>query len=123
MSAAVIIPWWGWIAIWGSLMLVMLGLFAWWLFRKAMVTLEHLGELTEATAILDGADDTPTSRAVPAVLLDLKVVRAHRVARVARRDQRRWERRERRMARARRITTADASRQHLPATWYRGNAE
>jgi hypothetical protein len=120
MSPADVIPWWGWIAIWGGLvvaLVAMLALFAWWLFRKSMVVLDDLDELADIASRLDAADDTPPQRVRPAVLLELKAVRAHRTSRVIRRDDRRTERRERRMARARRITTVDASQQRWPDGW------
>ena len=62
MNATVLIPWWGWIAIWGGLALALVGmlaLFAWWLFRKGMVVLDDLDDLADITAKLDDADDTP----------------------------------------------------------------
>jgi hypothetical protein len=122
-AAADVIPWWGWIAIWGGLVLAlvaMLVLFAWWLFRKAMVVLDDLADLGDVTSALDDVDDTPPRRARPAVLDDLATVRAAREARVARRDVRRSDRRDRRMARARRITSVDASTTRWPEDWYPG---
>ena len=123
MSAADVIPWWGWIAIWGGLVLALvavLGLFAWWLFRKGMVVLDNLDDLYDVTARLDEADDTPPPRARPAVLDDLHAVRAARAARVARRNARRSDRYDRRMARAKRITRVDATTVRWPQDWYQG---
>jgi hypothetical protein len=121
MSGTDVVPWWGWIAIWGGLVLALaalLALLAWWLFRKAMVVLDDLGELTDLTAVLDGVDDTPPPRARPAVLDDLKAVRAAREARITRRTARREARHDRRMARAHRITTVGASTVRWPDDWY-----
>ena len=121
MSAADVIPWWGWIAIWGGLVLAlvaMLALFAWWLFRKGMVVLDNIDDLYDVTAKLDEADETPPKRGRPAVLNDLRDVRAARAARVARRNSRRADRYDRRMARAKRITTVDASTVRWPSDWY-----
>jgi hypothetical protein len=115
-----VIAWWGWIAIWGGLVLAlvaMLVLFAWWLFRKAMVVLDDLADLSDVTSVLDGVDDAPPARARPAVLDDLATVRAARKGRVERRHARRADRHDRRMARARRITSVDASREQWPPDW------
>ena len=121
MIAVDVIPWWGWIAIWGGLVLAlagMLALFARWLFRKGMVVLDDLDDLYGVTEKLGEADDTPPQRARPAVLDDLRAVRAARAARVSRRDHRRSERYDRRMARAKRITAVDASTIQWPQDWY-----
>ena len=123
MNAADVIPWWGWIAIWVGLVLVlvaMLALFGWWLFRKGMVVLDDLEDLADITARLEEVNDIPPPRARPAVLDDLRDVRAARAARVARRNTRRSNRYDRRMARAKRITTVDATTVRWPQDWYRG---
>ena len=114
------IPWWGWIAIWSGLVLVLaatLVLFGWWLFRKAMRLLDDVGGLAEKTELLN-FDDSELPRQTRAVLADLRVIRAREDARRSHRARRRGERHRRRMDRARRITSADASQQQWPADWY-----
>ena len=114
------IQWWGWLLIWTGLvlaLLVMVALFAWWLFRKAMRLLDDAAELADTAAILE-VDDPELPRPVIAVLADLRDIRAREEARKSHRARRRSERHARRMARARRITTLDASKQQWPAEWY-----
>ena len=115
------IPWWAWIAIWGGLvlaLLVMLGLFAWWLFRKSLRLLDDLADLAERSAVLD-IEQPELARPAIAILQQASEIRAREDARRYHRHERRRVRRERRMARARRITTVDASTQQWPADWYR----
>lgn len=114
------IAWWGWIAIWGGLVLAlvaMLALFAWWLFRKALRLLDDVGELAGRAEIL-AIDDAVLDKPTIAVLADLRDIRAREDARRAHRTTRRRDRRENRLARARRITKLDASQQQWPADWY-----
>lgn len=114
-------PWWSWIAIWGSLVLalvIMLGLCAWWLFRKFLILLDDVSELAGTAAILD-AGEYEHVRPALAVLQQLGEVRDREEARRAHRAARRNDRHERRMTRARRISSVDASDQQWPADWYR----
>ena len=120
MTDAVVIAWWGWLVIWSALvlaLLVMLGAFAWVLFRKGLGVLDAVGELAESTAVLEAEERalTPPQRAI---LADLRDIRAREAARRFRRAERRRLRLDRRLARARRITTLDASRHPWPADWY-----
>jgi hypothetical protein len=115
-----LIPWWGWLLIWTGLvlaLLVTLGLLLWWLFRKAMRLLDDVDELAGTAEIL-AVDDVELPRPAIAVLADLRDIRAREEARKAHRARRRSDRYQRRMARARRITSADASARQWPADWY-----
>jgi len=114
------IHWWGWILIWAGLvlaLLVVLALTGWWLFRKALRLLDDVSGLAEKAEILD-IDDVELPKQTIAVLADLREIRAREDARLSHRAKRRDERHRRRMQRARRITSADASRQQWPADWY-----
>lgn len=114
-------PWWSWIAIWGGLVLalvVMLGLFAWWLFRKFLVLVDDVADLAGTTAVLD-AGDYEHARPALAVLQQVRDVRDREEQRRAHRAARRHDRHERRMMRARQITSVDASRHPWPTDWYR----
>lgn len=114
-----VMPWWSWLIIWTALvlaLLAMLGLSAWWLFRKFLVLTENLGDLAGTLEVLDVEAAEPV-RAQLAILADLRDIRAREDARRFRRATRRRERHERRMARARRITRLDASQQQWPAAW------
>jgi len=113
------IAWWGWILIWTGLvlgMLVMLGLFAWWLFRKSLVALDDLSTLAEKTSILE-VDDERVPPAQRAVLLTLREVLDREDARKKHRLARKVARHDRRIARAKRISSVDASTVDWPARW------
>ena len=116
------IAWWGWIAIWGGLVITLLatiGLLLWWLFRKAMTLLD------DATALADAGfdDEAELSKPVIAVLAEMRDIRAREAARRSHRRQRRTEKHRRRMSRARTITSAEASQQQWPAAWYSPSKE
>lgn len=118
------IAWWGWILIWTSLvigMLVMLALGAWWLFRKSLVVFDDLSNLAEKTSILETEDERipPTQRAV---LLSLREVLAREDARKRHRLARKTARHDRRIARAKRISSVDASTAEWPEAWTRPRA-
>lgn len=120
MTGASEIPWWGWLTIWSVLvlgLLVMLGVFAWVLFRKGLGVLDAVSQLAESAAVLDVEEQALTAPQ-RAILADLRDIRARENARRFRRAERRRLRWERRLARARRITTLDASRHPWPADWY-----
>ena len=113
------IAWWGWIAIWGGLvvaLLVMLGLSAWWLFRKGLRVLDDVADLADTSGILE-VDDPALPQQAIAVLADARDIRAREQARRAHRANRRRMLHERRLARARRITSAEAAAQDWPADW------
>ena len=115
------IAWWGWLLIWSGLVLALLATLAlllWWLFRKAMRLLDDFGELADKAEILDGEEAADLPRPVIAVLAEMRDIRAREEARRAHRARRRNDRHQRRMARARRITSADASARRWPADWY-----
>ena len=114
------IAWWGWLIIWTSLvlaLLVMLGLFAWWLFRKFLVLTDDVGALAEKTEILD-VEETVLTKPQLAVLADMRDIRSRENARKAHRIERKRLRRETRLARARTITKLDASATQWPENWY-----
>lgn len=118
------IAWWSWILIWTGLvlgMLVMLALFAWWLFRKSLVALDDLSDLADKTSILD-VDDARVPPAQRAVLLSLREVLAREDARKRHRVARKADRRDRRMARARRITSVDVATAQWPEAWSKKQA-
>lgn len=111
--------WWVWLIIWAALglaLLAMLGLCAWWLFRKFVVLTGDLADLAETLVVLE-PDDPELARPQLAVLADIRDIRAHEEARQFRRSTGRRERHDRRIARARRITGVDALTQHWPAGW------
>lgn len=114
-------PWWSWVLIWsglGVILLVTLGLFAWWLFRKFLVLLDDLAGLADRASLLETAD-SELVRPQLAVLAEVREVQARESARRFHRTERRRLRRQSRLDRARRITSADASAIQWPADWYR----
>ena len=114
------IPWWGWLLIWLFLVLLLLGvlaLCAWRLFRKGMTLLDDLADLADRTAVLD-VDEPELARPAIAVLAQASEIRAREDARRHHRRERRRLRHDRRMARARSITRLDASRRQWPVDWY-----
>lgn len=114
-------PWWSWVLIWfglGLVLLLTLGLLAWWLFRKFLVLLDDLTELADRASLLETADPEIV-RPQLAVLAEVREVRAREDARRFRRAERRRMRRQARLDLARRITSVDASARQWPADWYR----
>jgi hypothetical protein len=105
--------WWGWLLIWGVLVLALLGmlaLFAVRLFRKVVRVFESLGDLAGKAEVLDAAEDGRGGEPPTIALLQ------KRSAVVARRDverelleDRRAARHSRRMFRARKLIDVDAS--------------
>lgn len=113
--------WWAWVLIWTGLvlaLLVMLALFAWWLFRKAMRLFDDAFELADTVAVLE-VGDGELPRQQLAVLADMREIRRREDARRAHRAERRRLRRERRLTRARRITAVDAGTVEWPSDWTR----
>jgi hypothetical protein len=114
------IEWWGWILIWTGLvlaLLVMLGLFAWWLFRKFLVLMDDVATLADKTAVID-PDDAELIKPQLAVLADMRDIRNRENARRGHRAERRRLRWQARLDRARRITRADPTQTEWPADWY-----
>jgi hypothetical protein len=114
------IAWWGWLAIWGGLSLVlvaMLALFAWWLFRKFLTLMDDLGDLAETAELLKPDDVTPV-RPELAVLAAYRDVYAERENQRSRASERSRIRHDKRIARAQRITRVDASMVRWPGDWY-----
>jgi hypothetical protein len=105
--------WWGWLLIWGLLVLAMLGLlalFAVRLFRKVVRVFESLGDLASKADVLDAAEDGRAGEAPTIALLQKRsVVVARRDAERELREDRRAARHSRRMFRARKLINVDAS--------------
>jgi hypothetical protein len=110
------IPWWGWLVLWASLVLVLLlvlALSGWLLFRKFVTLLDSFGRLAESTFRFDRVDTTPDKRPQNAILAPLAEVRLRRHERVARANQRRDARRRARLVRGRAIVSVDPKTIHL----------
>lgn len=113
------IEWWGWLLIWTGLVLalvVMLGLIAWWLFRKFLVLMDDVADLAEKSALLEVADIELVKPEL-AVLAEVSAIRAREDARRFRRTERRRIRRQGRLDRARAITSVDAATVEWPEGW------
>ena len=113
-------PWWSWVLIWTGLvvlLLVVLGLAAWWLFRKFLVLLDDVATLADRASLID-PPEAELVRPQLSVLAEVSAIRAREDARRAHRAQRRERRRAARWARAERIASVDASRVQWPARWY-----
>ncbi|MCU1556952.1 MAG: hypothetical protein JWN09_947 [Microbacteriaceae bacterium] len=106
-------PWWSWIIIWAGLglaLLLMLGLMAWWLFRKLMALFRELELLADRAEILETANETlAEQRFERAILLKRSEVVARREYVRSRSRERRHNRHVARLDRARTITRLDAS--------------
>lgn len=113
-------PWWSWVLIWTGLvivLLVVLGLAAWWLFRKFLTLLDDVATLADRASLIDPVD-AELIRPELAVLAEVSEVRAREDARRQHRAERKQRRHEARMARATRIGSVDASRVLWPSEWY-----
>jgi hypothetical protein len=107
-----VIPWWGWLALWASLvlaLLIVLVLSGWLLFRKFMRVMDDLDVLAAKSEVFDGATDDAPIRGPVAILEPFSEIWQRRNARRHRADERRTERRRIRLARARRIIAVDAT--------------
>ncbi|CAN5171546.1 hypothetical protein BH09ACT3_BH09ACT3_01300 [soil metagenome] len=115
------IPWWGWLLIWGGLALALLAVLAvsaWRLIRTLLGLFDDLGELAGKAELLDRAQDVADDQAV-----DLAIVLGSVELR-RRRDDLRWavrlrraERRRARLNRARALIRVDARRRE----WFPSN--
>lgn len=104
-----IIPGWAWPVIWIGLvvaLLVMLGSFAWLLFRKAMTVMDALGELADRGSVFDWEESEHVRPAI-AVLAAARDIRDREEARKRHRLDRRETRLNLRLERARSITALD----------------
>lgn len=109
MTELVVMPWWVWAVIWVGLvlaLLVMLGSFAWLLFRKAMRVMDALAELADRGSAFDVAESEHVRPAI-AVLAAARDIRNREEARKRHRLDRRESRRNARLERARAITVLD----------------
>ena len=101
------IAWWGWLLIWTALvlaMLVVLVLFAGWLFRKFLTLMNDVSELAAKSALLE-VEVSELARPEIAVLADPRDIRRW----LAHREALRRERHERRITRARAITNPEVA--------------
>lgn len=109
-------PWWSWLLIWTGLVLVLLAVLAvsaWWLFRKLIALqseLSNLGELLEQLQARAEELVAPYQPRRIAILRGLSEVETERRLLLDERAQRRLARREARLARARLLITADPMR-------------
>lgn len=114
------IAWWGWVILWSvllSALVIMLALFAYWLFRKLVVLTDAVAAIADRSSFLNIAD-VELVRPHLAVLATAEQVRDRESARTAHRAARRTGSSSERLERARRITAAEASQMKLPADWY-----
>jgi hypothetical protein len=98
-------------------MLAMLAVFAWWLFRKFLTLMDDLGDLAESAELL-APDEVEAARPVLAVLSPFRDAYAARELQRLRAAERKRIRHDKRIARARRITSLDATTVRWPAEWY-----
>ena len=113
------IAWGGWLLIWVGLvllLLIMLVLVAYVLFRKGVALMHDLSALVDKAAALD-VDMESLSKPQIAVLAEMSEIRARHEAQKGRRADLKLERHDRRMARAKRITKHDASTSQWPEGW------
>ena len=105
--------WWSWVVIWVGLALalvVMLGLMAWWLFRKLMSVFHALEALADTTQLLDAAGEAiEDQRFERAILLDKSDLLARREYVRERSAERKILRRDTRLVRARAMAKLDSS--------------
>ncbi len=105
--------WWSWVLIWSGLVLVLIGVLAWFgyaLFRKAVRTMEALEALAEQVAGLELAPEAPPlPRFRPAVFEETADV-------LLAVEQGRAERRHRRQLRRDRLVARGKLLQHAPST-------
>ena len=114
-----VMAWWGWLLLWTGLalaLLITLGLFALWLFRKFLTLVDDVADLAERSALLEVDDPVLVSPQI-AVLAEVRDIRDRERARKAHRGELRRQRHDRRMARARRITDPAASQREWPTDW------
>ena len=112
------IPWWGWLALWVSLvlaLLVVLALSAWLLFRKFVRMLDDFGHLAESTIVFDGVDSTAAERRPIAILEPYAEIVDRFSSRRQRTSLRRANRARRRIARGTAIIAVDPLTIHLIA--------
>lgn len=117
------IVWWGWVLLWLGLALILvavLALSAWLLFRKALGLADDLADLTDQLDALSAAEGQPRLGAPElAVLAESRDIRAREQERIAGRRDRRDRRQERRMSRAFEIGAVDVTETRWPDAWYR----
>ncbi len=119
MRGLVEVAGWVWPVIWIALstgLLVVLAASAWVLFHKAIGVMDALSELADRSSLLDVGEIEHVGPTI-AVLAAARDIRAREEARRTHRAERARARYERRMARARRITSLDATQRDWPADW------
>lgn|GEM_PF-1480581 len=113
------IPWWGWIAIWAGLVLLLLMVLVvitLVLFRKAMRVLSEASTMASKLDILE-PEVLELEPHDTAVLAEMERIRERYDAQRRRRESLRLHRRERRLQRARRITRLDPTTVKWPDSW------
>ncbi|MBH0115420.1 hypothetical protein I6E52_00990 [Salinibacterium sp. NG253] len=113
------IAWWGWVLIWVGLVLiliVMLGVIAWVLFRKSMVLMKDLSDVVDKTSMLD-VEAAELTKPQIAILTEMAEIRDRHEAQKRHRAELKLARHERRIARGKTITTRDASAMQWPQEW------
>jgi hypothetical protein len=90
-------------------LLIVLVLAGWLLFRKFMRVLDDFEKLADTSAILDGVTSTIPARAPAAILEPFSAVQQRRSSRAYDTRERRAEKRRARLARARSIIAVDAT--------------
>lgn len=96
-------PWWSWVLIWTGLVLMLLGMLAWFgvtLFRKVMVLADAVGALGDLVGGLDPGPVAETKRPLrPAIFEDWNELALTVDLQRTARERRRQERRDRRIVR------------------------
>ncbi len=106
-------PWWGWLLIWtglGILLLSVLVLFGWLLFRKFLGTLEAFTDLASTTVVFDGVQRAEPEERRYAVLDGPAPARVRLAQFATTRMRRRTDRRQARYDRAEGLVHADPGR-------------
>ena len=111
------IAWWGWVLIWLALVLLLLGMlafFVWRLVKRFFVVLADAEQLMAKSELLESAAEIEDRRPLNAILQDSAEVRRRFHARMDRRANRKHARRQARIQRAKMITTADIDLKEWP---------
>lgn len=104
-------PWWSWIVIWAGLVLVLIGMFAWFawkLFKKLLAVLTELEALAASAEVLSGV---PAARSDQlrrsALFMNMAEIRARRESEMTKRADRVDARMQRRLMRGKLLIHAD----------------
>jgi hypothetical protein len=111
-------PWWGWLLIWTGLVLILLGMLAWFavtLFRKLMNLADAVGSLGDLVGGLDPStaeNAQPSHR--PAIFADWSELARTVDLRRTERERRRQERRDRWIVRGKLLQNSPIVRPDTP---------